>query len=230
MATYWKIVCQCRHQWKPTERTFTLGEQYLLTRDVNGVDIIKGNRVTNLYTISVEDMMKSSPICYIQGLQEQIMVVALSVKSLKHCVGIFHQKSVPRTPQHNDVVERQNRTLVEAAMTMLIFPKAPISGLVPDPVPAAPYVPPTNKDLEILFQQMFDEYYEPLGVERLVSPAPAVQIPVVSAAHHHLNLISIPKCDGPWRIDDCVVMLVFEACGIPLRFGEVQLSLVAFNP
>nr|GEW74178.1 Gag-Pol polyprotein [Tanacetum cinerariifolium] len=35
------------------------------------------------------------------------------------------------------------------------------SGLVPEPVPAAPYVPPTNKDLEILFQPMFDEYLEP---------------------------------------------------------------------
>ncbi|GJT30666.1 retrovirus-related pol polyprotein from transposon TNT 1-94, partial [Tanacetum coccineum] len=30
-------------------------------------------------------------------------------------VGIFHQKSVPRTPQQNGVVERRNRTLVEAA-------------------------------------------------------------------------------------------------------------------
>ncbi|GKA54059.1 integrase, catalytic region, zinc finger, CCHC-type containing protein [Tanacetum coccineum] len=41
-------------------------------------------------------------------------------------VGIFHQKTVPRTPQQNDVVERRNRTLVEAARTMLIFSKAPI--------------------------------------------------------------------------------------------------------
>nr|GEU47990.1 integrase, catalytic region, zinc finger, CCHC-type, peptidase aspartic, catalytic [Tanacetum cinerariifolium] len=32
-------------------------------RDVNGVDLIKGNHGTNLYTISIEDMMKSSPIC-----------------------------------------------------------------------------------------------------------------------------------------------------------------------
>nr|GFC99652.1 retrovirus-related Pol polyprotein from transposon TNT 1-94 [Tanacetum cinerariifolium] len=31
--------------------------------DTNGVDLIKGSRGTNLYTISVEDMMKSSPIC-----------------------------------------------------------------------------------------------------------------------------------------------------------------------
>ncbi|GJX34188.1 retrovirus-related pol polyprotein from transposon TNT 1-94 [Tanacetum coccineum] len=54
------------------------------------------------------------------------------------------------------------------------------SGLVPNPVPAAPYVPPTNKDLEILFQPMFDEYLEPPRVERPVSPTPAVQVPVNS--------------------------------------------------
>ncbi|GKD25048.1 retrovirus-related pol polyprotein from transposon TNT 1-94 [Tanacetum coccineum] len=129
-------------------------------------------------------------------------------------VGITHEKTVPRTPQQNGVVERRNRTLVEAARTMLIFSKAPLflwaeavattcytqnrflihtlhnktpyelvhdkkpdlsflrifgalcyltndnedlgklkakadigSGLVPNPPSAAPYVPPTNKEL-----------------------------------------------------------------------------------
>ncbi|GJT91567.1 hypothetical protein Tco_1080412 [Tanacetum coccineum] len=46
------------------------------------------------------------------------------------------------------------------------------SGLIPNLIPAAPYVPPTNKDLEILFQPMFDEYLEPPRIERPVSPAP----------------------------------------------------------
>ncbi|GJZ86721.1 integrase, catalytic region, zinc finger, CCHC-type containing protein [Tanacetum coccineum] len=32
-------------------------------RDVNGVDLIKGTRGSNLYTISFEDMLRSSPIC-----------------------------------------------------------------------------------------------------------------------------------------------------------------------
>ncbi|GJW77596.1 retrovirus-related pol polyprotein from transposon TNT 1-94 [Tanacetum coccineum] len=32
-------------------------------RDVDGVELLKGNRGLNLYTISVEDIMKSSPIC-----------------------------------------------------------------------------------------------------------------------------------------------------------------------
>nr|GEU42614.1 retrotransposon protein, putative, unclassified [Tanacetum cinerariifolium] len=36
-------------------------------------------------------------------------------------VGISHQMSSVRTPQQNGVVERHNRTLVEAARTMLIF-------------------------------------------------------------------------------------------------------------
>ncbi|GJX43011.1 retrovirus-related pol polyprotein from transposon TNT 1-94 [Tanacetum coccineum] len=41
--------------------------------------------------------------------------------------GIEHQTSTPRTPKQNGVVERQNRTLVEAARTMLSASKLPLS-------------------------------------------------------------------------------------------------------
>ncbi|GJT73377.1 retrovirus-related pol polyprotein from transposon TNT 1-94 [Tanacetum coccineum] len=219
-------------------------------------------------------------------------------------VGIFHQKSVPRTPQQNGVVERRNRTLVEAARTMLIFSKAPMflwaeavatacytqnrslihtrhnktpyelvhdkkpdltflrvfgalcyptndsedlgkfqakadigifvgyapsrkgyriynkrtrrlmetihvtfdemhqtmapvrissgpepimmtpgqlnSGLAPSPVPATTYIPPTDKDLEILFQPMFDEYFEQSTDSEPVPMATVVNAPIVS--------------------------------------------------
>ncbi|GKE59853.1 retrovirus-related pol polyprotein from transposon TNT 1-94 [Tanacetum coccineum] len=40
--------------------------------------------------------------------------------------GIEHQTSTPRTPKQNDVVERRNRTLVEAARTMLSASKLPL--------------------------------------------------------------------------------------------------------
>nr|GFB56550.1 hypothetical protein [Tanacetum cinerariifolium] len=40
---------------------------------------------------------------------------------------------------------------------------------------------PTNKELEILFQPMFDEYLEPPRAKRPVSPAQAEQAPVNSA-------------------------------------------------
>ncbi|GJR63381.1 retrovirus-related pol polyprotein from transposon TNT 1-94 [Tanacetum coccineum] len=219
-------------------------------------------------------------------------------------VGIFHQKSVPRTPQQNGVVERRNRTLVEAARTMLIFSKAPMflwaeavatacytqnrslihtrhnktpyelvhdkkpdltflrvfgalcyptndsedlgkfqakadigifvgyapsrkgyriynkrtrrlmetihvtfdemhqtmapvrissgpepimmtpgqlnSGLAPSHVPATTNIPPTDKDLEILFQPMFDEYFEQSTDSEPVPTATVVNAPIVS--------------------------------------------------
>ncbi|GJQ92602.1 retrovirus-related pol polyprotein from transposon TNT 1-94 [Tanacetum coccineum] len=48
-----------------------------------------------------------------------------TLKAYYEEVKISHQTSVAHTPQQNGVVERRNRTLVEAARTMLIFSKAP---------------------------------------------------------------------------------------------------------
>ncbi|GJV56758.1 retrovirus-related pol polyprotein from transposon TNT 1-94 [Tanacetum coccineum] len=42
--------------------------------------------------------------------------------------GIRHETSTARTPEQNGVVERQNRTLVEAARTMLSAAKVPLDG------------------------------------------------------------------------------------------------------
>ncbi|GKD04549.1 hypothetical protein Tco_1179523 [Tanacetum coccineum] len=60
----------------------------------------------------------------------------------------------------------------------LLTPGPISSGLVPNPAPAIPYVPPTNKELEMLFQPMFDEYFNPLGIRQ--NPIPnAAQDPVI---------------------------------------------------
>ncbi|GJS22160.1 integrase, catalytic region, zinc finger, CCHC-type containing protein [Tanacetum coccineum] len=82
---------------------------------------------------------------------------------------------------------------------ILMTPRQISSGLVPNPVPTAPYVPPTNKDLEILFQPMFNEYFDPLSVERPVPPALAVQVPIVSADTPSSTIIDqdAPSTTGP---------------------------------
>nr|GEZ79251.1 hypothetical protein [Tanacetum cinerariifolium] len=49
-----------------------------------------------------------------------------TLTDLFESVGITHQTSVPRSLQQNGVVKRMNRTLMEAARTMLIFTKAPL--------------------------------------------------------------------------------------------------------
>ncbi|GKA34121.1 retrovirus-related pol polyprotein from transposon TNT 1-94 [Tanacetum coccineum] len=210
-----------------------------------------------------------SRVYYVEGLGHNLFSVGqfcdsdLEVAFRKHSCYVrdtdgVELLKVPRTPQQNGVVERRNRTLVEAARTMLIFSKAPMflwaevvatahnlgklqpradigifigyapsrkgyriynkrtrqimetihvqfdelteqmapvqsspgpapnlltpgpisSGLVPNPAPAIPYVPPTNKELEMLFQPMFDEYFNPPDIRQ--DPIPNVaQDPVI---------------------------------------------------
>nr|GFA60378.1 hypothetical protein [Tanacetum cinerariifolium] len=70
-----------------------------------------------------------------RGLQAQVRVVrtdkgAEFLNQTLHVYfaaeGIQHQTSVARTPEQNGVVERRNRTLVEAARTMLSAAKVPL--------------------------------------------------------------------------------------------------------
>nr|GEY95743.1 hypothetical protein [Tanacetum cinerariifolium] len=70
-----------------------------------------------------------------RGLQAQVRVVRTdkgteffnqTLHAYFAAEGIHHQTSVARTPAQNGVVERQNRTLVEAARTMLSAAKVPL--------------------------------------------------------------------------------------------------------
>nr|GEY21296.1 reverse transcriptase domain-containing protein [Tanacetum cinerariifolium] len=69
-----------------------------------------------------------------------------------------------------------------------------------------------------------------LGNRRLEQTGSITEFVYLVEAHYHLNPIFIPKGNNPRRLDDGVVMLVLEARGYPLRFGEVHQSLVALNP
>nr|GEU80529.1 retrovirus-related Pol polyprotein from transposon TNT 1-94 [Tanacetum cinerariifolium] len=72
---------------------------------------------------------------------------------------------------------------------ILLMPGQISLGLVPDHVPAAPYVPPTNKDLEMLFQSMFDEYFKPSEPSSDESSSGDV-----SSAEFTQELVSKPDC------------------------------------
>ncbi|GJV40416.1 retrovirus-related pol polyprotein from transposon TNT 1-94 [Tanacetum coccineum] len=122
-------------------------------RDLQGNDLLSGNRGSDLYTISLQETTSSTPICllakasptqawlwhrrlshlnfdYINLLSKKDIVIGLpKLKHLKAFFkeeGIEHQTSTPRTPEQNGVVERRNRTLVEAARTMLSASKLPL--------------------------------------------------------------------------------------------------------
>ncbi|GJS61732.1 retrovirus-related pol polyprotein from transposon TNT 1-94 [Tanacetum coccineum] len=62
--------------------------------------------------------------------QPEILIDFLTMDSTQYFKlkeGIEHQTSTPRTPEQNGVVKRRNRTLVEAARTMLSASKLPLS-------------------------------------------------------------------------------------------------------
>ncbi|GJZ03416.1 retrovirus-related pol polyprotein from transposon TNT 1-94 [Tanacetum coccineum] len=188
-------------------------------------------------------------------------------------IGISHETSVARSPQQNGVVERRNRTLIEAACTMLIYAKAPLflwaeavatacytqncsinlgklqpkadigifigyaptkkafriynrrtrriietihvdfdeltamasehsssgpalhdmtpvtisSGLVPNPPPSTPFVPPSRSDWDLLFQPMFDESLNPPPYVDLQAPEVIAHIPELVAPEHAVS-------------------------------------------
>nr|GEY81383.1 hypothetical protein [Tanacetum cinerariifolium] len=77
-----------------------------------------------------------SRVYYVEGLSHNLFSIVRTDNGTKFVnktlidlfksVGITHQTSVPRSPPQNGVVKRRNRTLMEAARTMLIFAKAPL--------------------------------------------------------------------------------------------------------
>nr|GFC44422.1 putative ribonuclease H-like domain-containing protein [Tanacetum cinerariifolium] len=115
--------------------------------------------------------------------------------------GIQHQTSVARTPEQNGVVERQNRTLVEAARTMISAAKVPLffcveaiatacftqnrsqtmalehGSLSPgrncqENVSHEDKTGTTSNELDLLFSPMFDELLN--GSSKVVSKSSAV--------------------------------------------------------
>nr|GEX40524.1 hypothetical protein [Tanacetum cinerariifolium] len=89
-------------------------------RNPKGVYLLTGSRGINLFTMSLGDIMASSPI--------YLLSKALKTKSwldkVLFEVDISHETSVARSPQQNGVVKRRNCTLTEAARTMLIYAQA----------------------------------------------------------------------------------------------------------
>nr|GEX52529.1 retrovirus-related Pol polyprotein from transposon TNT 1-94 [Tanacetum cinerariifolium] len=122
-------------------------------RDLKGYDLLTGSRGIGLYSITLQDTSSPNLICLMAKVtssqawlwhrrlfhlnfdtinllsKNDIVIGLLKLKFVKDhlCSSwIQHQMSVARTPEQNAVVERRNRTLVEAAQTMLSAAKVPL--------------------------------------------------------------------------------------------------------
>nr|GEU60455.1 integrase, catalytic region, zinc finger, CCHC-type, peptidase aspartic, catalytic [Tanacetum cinerariifolium] len=151
-------------------------------RNLEGVDLLTGSQGNNLYTLSLGDMMASSPICLLSKAsktsvngKKYILVIVddysrftwvkclrskdeapeFIIKFLKMIqVGISHETLVDRSPQQNGVVEGRP-ILHEMTPTTISL------GLVSKPTSSTPFVPPSRNDWDLLFQPLFDELLTP---------------------------------------------------------------------
>ncbi|GKB10379.1 retrovirus-related pol polyprotein from transposon TNT 1-94 [Tanacetum coccineum] len=116
-------------------------------RNLEGVDLLSGSRDTNLYIISLDDMLKSSPICLLsKASKTKSWLWHRRLSHLNFACALGKSKKSSHQPKAEDTNQeklyllhmdlcgpmrvasingkRQNWTLVEAARTMLIFSKA----------------------------------------------------------------------------------------------------------
>ncbi|GJT49847.1 retrovirus-related pol polyprotein from transposon TNT 1-94 [Tanacetum coccineum] len=87
-------------------------------RNLEGFDLLTGSRGNNLYTLSLGDMMASSPICLLlkdsktnlglgTDVYNGIEFVNQTLREYYEMIGVSHETSISRSPQQNGVIERQ---------------------------------------------------------------------------------------------------------------------------
>ncbi|GJU79658.1 retrovirus-related pol polyprotein from transposon TNT 1-94, partial [Tanacetum coccineum] len=116
-------------------------------RNLEGDDLLSRSQETNLYTLSIGDMMTSSPICLLSKASKTKSWLWYRRLSYLNFGAINH--------------------LAQNGL---------VRGLVPNPIPQQPCIPPSRDDWDRLFQPMFDEYFNHPTI--VVSPVPVAAAPI----------------------------------------------------
>nr|GFA46134.1 Gag-Pol polyprotein [Tanacetum cinerariifolium] len=95
---------------------------YLLHMDLCGLMRVASINGKGYILVIVNDYSRFTWVRFLRSKDEA--PEAITLHEFYENVGISHQTSVARTPQHNGIFKRQNQTLVEVSRTMLIFSKA----------------------------------------------------------------------------------------------------------
>ncbi|GJZ60910.1 retrovirus-related pol polyprotein from transposon TNT 1-94 [Tanacetum coccineum] len=183
--------CSKKKPHKPKSEDTNQEKLYLLHMDLCGPMCVASVNGKKYIVIIVNDYSRFTWVKFLRSKDEALDFIIKFLKMI----------------QQNGVVERRNRTLIEAARTMLIYAKALLFlwaeavatayfdeltgmaskhssfepalhemtpatislGLVSNPPPLTPFVPPSRTDWDILLQPLFDE---------LLTPPPSVDHPV----------------------------------------------------
>ncbi|GJS29047.1 retrovirus-related pol polyprotein from transposon TNT 1-94 [Tanacetum coccineum] len=209
--------------------------------NLEGVDLLTGSQGNKLYTLSLGDMMVSSPICllskasktnrrkpkpksedtnqeklyllhmdlcgpmrvasvngkkyilvivddyssHLHGLDNGTEFVNQTLREYYEKVGISHETSVARSPQQNDFNELTAMASEHSSSGPALHDMTPAtisSGLVPNPPPSTPFIPPSRTPEVVAL------------IHKVVAPVPAVSIGSPSSTNVDQDAPSPTRC------------------------------------
>nr|GFB76573.1 retrovirus-related Pol polyprotein from transposon TNT 1-94 [Tanacetum cinerariifolium] len=108
-----------KKSYKPKSKDTNQETLYLLHMDLCGPMRVESVNGKKYILVIVDDYSRFTWVKFLRSKDETPMFI---IKFLK----MIQETSVVRSPQQNGVVERRNRTLIEAVRTMLIYAQAPL--------------------------------------------------------------------------------------------------------
>nr|GFA06434.1 retrovirus-related Pol polyprotein from transposon TNT 1-94 [Tanacetum cinerariifolium] len=196
----------------------------------NKTSVTACNDSLNAKTLNVKSISAMCDKCVLidkhamlvqRGLQAQVRVVQTNkgtefLNQTLHAYfaaeGIQHQTSVARTPEQNGIVERRNRTLVEAARTMLRAAKVPLF-LWAEAIATA-YGENLDKMKEKGDECIFVGYSTQLRAYRVFNKRTRVIMESI-----HVNFDELPQMTSAYNSSDpaptCATMASVQICSDP---------------
>nr|GEZ31789.1 retrovirus-related Pol polyprotein from transposon TNT 1-94 [Tanacetum cinerariifolium] len=166
--------------------------------------------------VIVDDYSRFTWVKFLRLKDETPMFIIKFLKMIQ--VGIFHETSVACSPQQNRVVERRNRTLIEAARTMLIYAQAPLF-LWAEAVATACY----TQNRSIIRIRHGKTPYELLHTPEAIAPINEV-IPLVNADLTGLPSSTMVEQDAP-STSNSTTPTETQSSVIPLDVGDDNLDI-----
>ncbi|GJW99222.1 retrovirus-related pol polyprotein from transposon TNT 1-94, partial [Tanacetum coccineum] len=188
-------------------------------RNLEGVNLLTGSRGNNLYTLSLGDMMASSPICLLSkasktkswlwhrhlsrvnfgtinqlarhGLVRGLPKLKFKKDHLCSACTMGKSKKKPHKPKSEDTNQEKLYLLHMDLYGPMHVASVNGKRLVPNPPPSTPFVPSSRTDWDIMFQPMFDE---------LLTPPPSVDYPtteVVAPIHEVVAPVPVVSTGSP---------------------------------
>nr|GEU67007.1 hypothetical protein [Tanacetum cinerariifolium] len=140
--------------------------------NLEGVDLLIESQGNNLYTLSLRDLMAPSPICFLS-------------KASKTKSWLWHRRLSNLNFVHVDFDEMEAITSEHSSLRPALYEITPAtisSGLVSNPPPSTPFVPPLRTDSDLLFQPLFGE---------LLTPLPSVDYPALEVITLIVELVAL---------------------------------------